>query len=109
MPSRYEPCGLNQMYSLIYGTLPLVHDVGGLHDTVVNASNENIASGVANGFIFYWANADDMRKALEWALHCYFDRKEDWERMVRVAMSSDHSWERSAKQYDELYQKLLSK
>lgn len=109
MPSRYEPCGLNQMYSLIYGTLPLVHDVGGLHDTVVNASNENIANGVANGFIFYWANADDMRKALEWALHCYFDRKEDWERMVRVAMSSDHSWERSAKQYDELYQKLLSK
>lgn len=109
MPSRYEPCGLNQMYSLRYGTLPLVHDVGGLHDTVVNASDENIANGTANGFVFYWANSDDMSKALEWALHCYRERKDDWDKMVRVAMSCDHSWENSARQYDELYQKLLNK
>lgn len=109
MPSRYEPCGLNQMYSLRYGTLPLVHDVGGLHDTVVNASNENIAAGTANGFVFYWPNSDDMSKALEWALYCWRERKDDWDQMVRSAMARDHSWDASARQYDGLYQGLLAK
>ncbi|MGI6402161.1 MAG: glycogen synthase [Thermoguttaceae bacterium] len=109
MPSRYEPCGLNQMYSLRYGTLPLVHDVGGLHDTVVNASDENIANGTANGFVFYWPTADDMRKALEWALRCFRERKEDWDKIVRQAMSSDLSWGASARKYDKLYRKLLDR
>lgn len=109
MPSRYEPCGLNQMYSLAYGTPPLVHDVGGLHDTVVNASNENIANGTANGFVFYWPNADDMRKALEWAINCYYDRKDDWKKIVRRAMQCDHTWDASAREYCALYQKLTKR
>ena len=107
MPSRYEPCGLNQMYSLRYGALPIVRDVGGLHDSVVNGSNENIANGSATGFLFYWDRADDMKKAVDWALDCYYDRKEDWKKMVRTAMTSDLSWKRSAKRYEELYRKLV--
>ncbi len=109
MPSRYEPCGLNQMYSLRYGTLPVVHDVGGLHDSVVNASDENIAAGTADGFVFYWSNVDDIMKALGWVLYCYRCRKDDWKNMIRTAMKKDLSWTESAKKYAELYQKLLSK
>ncbi len=107
MPSRYEPCGLNQMYSLRYGTLPLVRDVGGLRDSVVNATNEAIADGTADGFIFYWGVADDMRKAIAWALHCYRERRDDWKKMVQTAMRRDLSWEQSAKKYDALYSKLV--
>ena len=107
MPSRYEPCGLNHMYSLRYGTLPLVHDVGGLHDTVVNGSDENIANGTGDGFVFYWENADDMRRALDWALYCYRCRKDDWKKMMRVAMTRDLSWDVSARKYVELYDELL--
>lgn len=109
MPSRYEPCGLNQMYSLRYGTLPLVHDVGGLHDSVVNASDENIANGTGVGFLFYWENVEDMKKALAWALYCYRCRRDDWKKMVQAAMRLDLSWERSAKQYQDLYSNLLEK
>ena len=107
MPSRYEPCGLNQMYSLIYGTLPLVHDVGGLHDTVVNASDENIANGTGNGFIFYWENVDDMKKALDWALYVYRCRNLEWRQLMRTAMKLDLSWKKSAREYDALYTKLV--
>jgi starch synthase len=108
MPSRYEPCGLNQMYSLRYGTLPLVHDVGGLHDTVVNASDENIANGTGNGFVFYWENVDDMRRALNWALYVYRCRKDDWKSIIRTAMSSDLSWEKSAREYLNLYEEMTA-
>ena len=109
MPSRFEPCGLNQMYSLRYGSLPIVRDVGGLHDTVVNASDENIANGTANGFLFYWSEAEDLKKAVDWALHCYRDRKKDWYNMMRAAMSSDLSWTNSARQYKALYEKLVAR
>ncbi|MDO5308335.1 MAG: glycogen/starch synthase [Planctomycetia bacterium] len=107
MPSRYEPCGLNQFYSLRYGSLPVVRDVGGLHDSVVNASDENINAGVANGFLFYWSQAEDMLSAINWALHCYRHRHNDWDNMIRTAMSTDLSWNRSAKRYAELYQDLI--
>jgi len=109
MPSLFEPCGLNQMYSQRYGTLPLVRDVGGLHDSVVNASDENIANGTGNGFVFYWSTDVDMRKAMDWALHCYFDRKEDWKKLIRTAMKLDRSWGDSAKKYYDLYCELLEK
>jgi len=109
MPSRFEPCGLNQMYSQRYGTLPLVRDVGGLHDSVVNASNENIANGTGNGFLFYWSLATDMKQAMDWALHCYRDRKEDWKKLIRTAMTVDRSWRDSAKKYYDLYCELLGK
>ena len=109
MPSRYEPCGLNQMYSLRYGSLPLVHNVGGLYDSVTNASDENIQNGTANGFVFYWCNADDMMKAIRWALHCYRDRRDDWTKMIRRAMTEDLSWKQSATKYLELYTELVDR
>lgn len=109
MPSRYEPCGLNQMYSLRYGTLPLVRDVGGLHDSVVNGSVENIEKGVADGFVFYWESVDDIMKAIDWTLYCYRCKKDDyWKKMVRTAMKKDLSWSESAKKYAKLYEKLLA-
>ncbi|MDO5565528.1 MAG: glycogen/starch synthase [Planctomycetia bacterium] len=103
MPSRYEPCGLNQMYSQLYGTLPIVRRTGGLVDTVVNASNESIADGTANGFSFYWGTSEDMGKAIEWAMFCYLERKEDWKKMIVTAMNQDWTWNRSARKYLELY------
>lgn len=103
MPSRYEPCGLNQMYSQLYGTLPIVRRTGGLVDTVVDASNETIADGTANGFSFFWGTADDMAKVVEWAMFCYFERKDDWKNMITTAMKQDWTWNRSARKYLELY------
>lgn len=109
MPSRYEPCGLNQMYSQRYGTLPLVRLTGGLADTVINGSDDNIERGIANGFCFHAATTDDLNKAFEWAIHCFYDRKDDWKKMMLTAMSQDWSWSRSAKKYADLYQDLLQK
>lgn len=107
MPSRYEPCGLNQMYSHRYGTLPLVRYTGGLADTVIPASDETIQNGTANGFAFTWATIADLSIALDWAMQCYFHRKEDWKKMVQTAMKQDWSWNRSAKEYLDLYQRLI--
>ena len=107
MPSRYEPCGLNQMYSHRYGTLPLVRQTGGLADTVTNATDETMRDGTANGFNFFWGPSDDMCKAVEWALYCFQQRRDDWNKMVLTAMKQDWSWKRSAGKYLELYQNLL--
>ena len=107
MPSRYEPCGLNQMYSQRYGTLPIVRKTGGLADTVVAASDETLAAGTATGFSFVWANTDDLDKVIDWAVHCWFDRKEDWRKMVLAALRTDHSWNRSALAYEALYKRTL--
>ncbi len=106
MPSRYEPCGLNQMYSQRYGTLPLVRHTGGLADTVIGASDETIEAGTANGFMSYWGTAEDLQKTVEWAIHCYDNRKDDWRRMVLTAMGLDHSWTKSAGLYADLYRRI---
>lgn len=106
MPSRYEPCGLNQMYSQRYGTLPLVRHTGGLADTVIGATDETIASGTANGFVSYWGTADDLHRAVDWAILCYRERKDDWRKMILTAMNADHSWTKSAKAYEALYRRV---
>lgn len=108
MPSRYEPCGLNQLYSHRYGSLPIVRLTGGLADTVINGSNENIANGTANGFCFNAGTGEDLNKCFDWAMHCFLTRKEDWKKMVLCAMAQDWSWNRSAQQYLDLYQQLIS-
>ena len=75
MPSRYEPCGLNQMYSLIYGTVPLVRTVGGLADSVVDATPENLASGTANGFCFKDYGKEAYVDAFRRAVNMFAERK----------------------------------
>jgi starch synthase len=108
MPSRFEPCGLNQMYSLRYGTLPLVHNVGGLADSVTNLTPENLAAGTANGFVFYDYAPDAFLGTLRWALDVYRDR-ELWHRLQRHAMTRDLSWSASANRYVEVYRQARSR
>jgi len=108
MPSRFEPCGLNQMYSLIYGTVPVVRAVGGLADSVVDASPDNLAHGTATGFSFSEYSADALVKTIDRALALY-GNKPEWLRLVRSGMNQDWSWRRSALQYVRVYEKALTR
>lgn len=105
MPSRFEPCGLNQMYSQAYGTLPIVYPTGGLRDTVVDASEQSIAAGTATGFYMDSLGKSGLYRAVVDALDLYRDR-DTWRRMQVTAMQQDFSWEHSAKEYLRLYQTL---
>ncbi len=102
MPSQYEPCGLNQMYSLIYGTVPIVRAVGGLADSVVDATEANLARGIANGFSFHEYRGDVLFRQICRALGLYLDRK-TWAQLVRTGMSRDWSWAHSAQEYLQVY------
>lgn len=102
MPSLFEPCGLNQLYSLRYGTLPLVRAVGGLADTVTDASEANQAAGTATGFVFAEPTSEAMRGALHRALGLWADQ-DRWRAVQMTAMAQDYSWRRSAQEYLELY------
>ena len=103
MPSRYEPCGLNQMYSLIYGTVPLVRAVGGLADSVIDATPENLTSGTANGFCFQDYGQKAFVEAFRRAVHMFAQRK-IWSQLVRTGMNQDWSWRKSATEYEKVYQ-----
>ncbi len=106
MPSRFEPCGLNQMYSQRYGTVPLVRRAGGLADTVVDADPASLADGTATGIVFDEATPEALLYAIERAVALYQDRAA-WKRMQRNGMSKDFSWETSARQYINLYELAL--
>ncbi len=105
MPSRYEPGGLNQLYSFRYGTVPIVRATGGLDDTVVDFDP---AVGEGTGFKFREYSADALLAKVKVALRCYADKKL-WEKLVRTIMTLDFSWERSARSYLELYETALRK
>ena len=107
MPSRFEPCGLNQLYSLRYGTVPIVHHTGGLADTVLHAHAERIEDGTATGLTFEPANADALWHAVHEALVLYRDRPELWRRLATNGMERDFSWESSARHYLRLYTDAL--
>ncbi len=100
MPSKFEPCGLAQLISLRYGTLPIVRETGGLKDTVFDCGGEN-----GNGFTFQTYNGDDMKDAVHRAIMLYSDRQA-WEEAVTRAMNCDHSWGQSAGEYAKLYKEL---
>jgi starch synthase len=100
MPSRFEPCGLNQMYSLRYGTLPIVHATGGLADTV---SNFDESTGEGTGFVIYRLDARSLADTVGWALSTYFNRVRYLEAMRRRGMALDFSWTRAAERYEALY------
>ena len=106
MPSRYEPCGLNQMYSLRYGTPPVVRSTGGLADTVVNATLENLADKRATGFTFQEYSARALYETVKWALTLYRDQPADFRQVVLTGMAQDWSWDRSAAAYEALYRRL---
>ena len=102
VPSRFEPCGLTQMYGLRYGTLPVVRRVGGLADTVVDASENALREGRASGFVFDTATPQALQKALERALSLYRQPKL-WRQVMLCAMAQDFSWEGAAQAYMALY------
>ncbi|MBL7071476.1 MAG: glycogen synthase GlgA [Candidatus Omnitrophica bacterium] len=102
MPSRYEPCGLNQMYSLKYGTIPVVRATGGLDDTIIDYSSDP-ESG--NGFKFEKADAGDFIDTVKRAIKS-FGNKDEWSRLQRRGMELDFSWKRSAREYVSLYKKV---
>ena len=101
MPSYFEPCGLGQMIAMRYGTLPVVRDTGGLHDTVVDFKKQN-----GRGFVFGPFSAAALIKSLQLARRIYQD-KNRWRKLQRQAMRSDFSWKRSAREYIKLYNKIL--
>ena len=108
VPSRFEPCGLTQLYGLRYGALPLVHAVGGLADTVTDCTLEALADGSASGFVFHDFHAEGLGRALRraFALH---QRPAEWARVQRHAMQLRFDWEDAAQAYGMLYQQLVAR
>jgi starch synthase len=107
VPSRFEPCGLTQLYGLRYGTIPVVARTGGLADTVIDANHAALTSKSATGFVFDPGSASSLRGALERACLLY-GQKSAWRALMRSAMRQDVGWETSAKAYKALYQSLIS-
>lgn len=105
MPSRFEPCGLNQLYSLAYGTPPIVHSTGGLADTVVNATDKNIATSTATGFVFFDPSRHALKSTILHALYLY-GKKRTWQKIQKTAMQQDFGWAKSAQQYLKLFSSL---
>lgn len=108
MPSRFEPCGLNQLYSLMYGTVPVVRAVGGLADTVTDYSEEKLKAGEATGFTFGEYTPEALVSAVGRALALYND-PDSWRRLMLNGMGQDWSWSRSAREYVEVYRKARQK
>lgn len=106
MPSIYEPCGLNQIYSLKYGTLPIVRATGGLNDTIENYDQD---TGNGTGFKFHEISCDAVSDTIRLALDTYYNRKQHIEKLIRNAMQKNFSWDESAKEYFELYNRALAK
>jgi len=106
VPSRFEPCGLTQLYGLRYGCVPLVSRVGGLADTVIDANEAAVEAGVATGVVFAPATAEALQEAIHRAIRLY-DRPKLWRKMQRRGMKSDVSWDLSAEKYAKLYRRLL--
>jgi len=105
MPSRYEPCGLNQIYSLKYGTLPIVRATGGLDDTVQQYDE---ITGAGTGFKFWEMSSHALYFAIGWAVSTYYDRPGHFRQMQAVGMEQDYSWGKSAQAYDGVYQAALA-
>ena len=106
VPSRFEPCGLTQLYALRFGTLPLVRRVGGLADTVLDASEDNLRAGRATGFVFGEASRHALADAVRQACNLFRD-DEGWRAVQQRAMAQDYSWDDSAAHYVRLYRALL--
>jgi starch synthase len=106
MPSRFEPCGLTQIYALRYGTVPIVHGTGGLSDTIVDATEENFRQGLATGFVFKESAPSALLATIQRALVFYAQRSQ-WRKLALAGMEQDFSWQASAKTYLGLYHQIL--
>ena len=106
MPSVTEPCGLNQIYSLKYGTLPIVRATGGLNDTI---ENYNQKTGDGTGFMFWELSGKAIYNTVVWALDTYYSRKQHFKKLVKKAMEQQFSWEDSAREYIQLYKRAIAK
>ncbi len=105
MPSRYEPCGLNQLYSLKYGTVPIVRKTGGLADTIEEFNPE---TGKGNGFVFEKYDDKELLKTIKRAIEIFGNQK-IWKKIIKNGMKQDFSWKASAKKYSKIYEKVLKK
>lgn len=103
MPSMFEPCGISQLISMHYGTLPLVRETGGLVDTV---TPYHIETKEGTGFSFGGRDAYNMKRVYDFALETYYDRPDDWRKLIEQAMTRDFSWKASAQRYIYLYQEI---
>lgn len=108
MPSRYEPCGLNQLYSLKYGTVPIVRETGGLADSIVNYTEATHGNNTATGFSFADFTPDALESAILRACDCFAVRPV-WEQLVRRGMLQDWSWAKSAVEYGKLYEQTVAR
>ncbi len=108
MPSHYEPCGLNQLYSLRYGTVPIVTPTGGLSDTVVDCVESTLEDHTATGFHLDALHARALDQAIGRALNLRYHHSEDWAQLIETGMAQDWSWRNSAKEYVALYEKTLA-
>ena len=106
MPSRYEPSGLNQMYSLVYGTIPIVRKTGGLLDTVENFNQD---TGTGTGFMFDDLSPEAIYNTVGWAIWAYYNRRPHIEAMRLRGMKKDFSWDKSAKEYEKMYNAVIAK
>jgi starch synthase len=106
MPSVYEPCGLNQMYSMLYGTVPVVRKTGGLADTV---QDYNPKTEEGTGFVFEKITAPELQKAVTRAVKLYKNEPKKWERLQKKIMNIDFSWKRAAKEWEEVYKEAVAK
>jgi len=109
MPSRFEPCGLNQLYSLKYGTVPIVSRTGGLVDTIADYTDATAANGAATGFSFEAGDAKAMLDSIARALKLYREAPDAWRKLQLRGMGQDWSWERSAREYVTVYEKATAK
>jgi starch synthase len=106
MPSQYEPAGLNQLYSMKYGTVPVVRATGGLADTITDCTPQTLAAGSATGFTFVAYTPSVLLATVQRALQMYLDFPEQWLSLMRTGMRQDWSWDRIAAEYEELYAKV---
>ncbi len=107
IPSRFEPCGLTQLYGLRYGCVPIVARKGGLTDTIIDANEAALNAGVATGFQLDNVTKFDLLRAIERVKHV-FSRNKDWAKIQKNGMKSDFSWEKSAQKYVEIYRGLIA-
>jgi starch synthase len=109
MPSRYEPCGLNQLYSLKYGAVPVVRRTGGLADTVTDTTDETLAARTATGFSFGEYSTAALSDTLQRACLCYARDQDVWRQIVSTGMRQVWSWTRSARHYADLYERTIAR